>query len=999
MESPSAALAPTLPLRQRRPPGNGTALDTVPPTPADWKEEGATISPEVLGPRSNSRGPSPLYIDTGSILQKRSSGADYPQTTTAATPAHMRRDSSAGGLFRSPAVRNRSAKGIRERRSESRIGKGRAPDESAIEPSSAIAPWDDDLEGIKPDDLVLSGRQLSASKQAMLQKSAAKSSRSMQSLDGALNSAELNAASGKAVSFASSRTTPLPESSFSQQFSASTSTPPFSPGKEGLSSPVAIEKVSPTASSPSKLLRSPPLQRSNGPALSLVVAPGSEERPISHLLHMPNSDDSMQVPLTPATKARQEHLGDLLGPESPKAFAARAIERHRVFAEREAAAANDSERLDLFVQFMTAESRIRREQYASIFEEDAIEVDDLTQGLFGYPSADEDPPGRKRAASRADTSKRTSIASSALDDSSSQGDFSAVSRMHESPSSATTNSSTQHRPESTWWKDYVPSLSPIASMSIVTGQDEMDSRGRAPSRWWEDRSHSGDAAHGDAFKVLERSKRESKYMGVPREARNLPSVNESGASASTNGGWQQSASAVQPPICRPDEYPPEKTGWHGEDSSAPPPPPLPPTPLSAPYTPDPRKLDISRLVTLPPPYPRHHPAVNNSHPDLADIRAVVRSLGEEEETASIRDTYGSQILGKRQRAESWCEHQSSLHRQDIEFRVEHGEISQEEYDEVEMDLEAKIYDSKKEITQADFDLFQDWVLTPLHSVFAERIKLATLSLDKLSSRLFSDAQSRSPNLPQEEGDEQPELLEKLTQLKWLFEARESLHRQIYDLLSERNDRYKAIVLLPYEQSQYREKYTEAEEFFAKDAQDRRIAFEQAACSRAKAFLAVVENNVSRGVEVQLSAFWDIAPSLLEVLHKIPQDLRGFEIQIPASEYDENPTYHNHPLQYLYSLLGHAEKSSYQFIESQINLLCLLHEIRSHTLIARSRVETRSSDSQRYEERKLTEDLKEKVGVVEGQWEESLGSELMEARERVRGRLLEEGGWDDEEEEV
>lgn len=45
----------------------------------------------------------------------------------------------------------------------------------------------------------------------------------------------------------------------------------------------------------------------------------------------------MQVPLTPLTKAAPKPL-DLLGPESPKLFAGRAIERHRIFAEREAAA-------------------------------------------------------------------------------------------------------------------------------------------------------------------------------------------------------------------------------------------------------------------------------------------------------------------------------------------------------------------------------------------------------------------------------------------------------------------------------------------------------------------------------------------------------------------------------------------------------------------------------------------------------------------------------------
>ena len=957
------------------------------------------------GQSQHSTGPTPLHIDTGSILYKRRSGFDYPQTATGAIPAHMRRDSSTGGLFRSPAVRNRSAKGIRERRSESRNGKCRAVEDSAVSPTDSAGPWAENFETVKPMDLILPDPQLREARQRMLPKSTPKSGKSMQSLDGALNSADFKSPSSKAVSFTTSNTTPQPESSRSQRFSASASTPILSPSRDTFSDTSVEIGASPPL--PPKLFSEPlsPELRASRKPLSLIVPPGPDQRPVSHLLHMPNSDDSMQAPLIPLTRAAQEPTADILGTESSKSFAGRAIERHRIFAEREAAATSDSERLDLFVQYINAESRIRREQYASVFDEEDIDIEDLTHGLFGHPNTDESL--RERNLSRADTSKRTSIVSSALIDSSSQGGSSPVSRKYESPSSATTNSSIQHRPESTWMKDFVPSLSPIASMSIVTGLDEMDSRGRAPSRWWEDQSHSGDAPNNDAFKVLERSKRESKYMGVPLEARNsLAFVDNVQSSSASDGRWQ-SHEASQQPLYGPDEYPPGKVGWHEEDSSSVPQTHYhPPTPLSAPYTPDLRSLDISRFVTLPPPYPRHHPAVSNSHPDLAEMRSVVRCLNEKEEAEAIRESYRSQTLGKRQRAESWCKHQRSIHKQDIEFRIEHGEMSQEQFDEANLELEAKITKSEKEVAQADFDLFQNTVLTPLHSIFTERINLANSSFDMLNGRLFSDAQSRSPNLPQEEGDEQPELLEKLTQLKWLFEARETLHHRIYDLLSERNDKYKAIVLLPYEQSQNQNKYVEAESFFAKDAQERRITFEQAVYSRAQAFLSVIENNVTRGVEVQLSAFWDIAPSLLEVLHKIPSDLEGFGIQIPASEYDENPSYYEHPMQYLYSLLGHAEKSTYQFIESQINLFCLLHEIRSHALIVRCRVDAHGRDAswaadeeQKREELKLTEDLKEKVGVVEGQWADALGRDLMEAREKVREYLLEKGGWDDEREEV
>ena len=594
MESSSSGLAPTLPVRSRRLPGTGSSLDTVPPTPADWREEdGANGRPPS---RDRLQGPLPLHIDTGSIVRKRRPGADFPMTATAGASARPRRDSSAGGLFRSPAVRNRSAMGIRERRSESRNGKARAMGDSPIEPSSSVAPWSGDFEDVRPTDLVLSASQVIASNQRATAKSATPNSgKSIRTLHGVMNSPELQKSSGKAVSFTSSYATPQPGSSRSQHYSAGfTSIPPESPGKE------TLDRSTSAIASPSRPLKTfsvPPPNRlsGSGKTLSLIVPSGPEQRPISHLLHSPNPGDSMQLPLTPLTKVVPEPLEDLLGPESPKLFAGRAIERHRIFAEREAAAANDSQRLELFVQYITAESRIRREQYASVFEEDAIEVDELTQDLFVRSSLEQSLHDRQQSLSRQGTSKRTSIASS-------EDNSSAVSPKYESPSSATTNSSTQQRPESAYWKDYVPVLSPIAaSMSIVTGQDELDSRGRAPSRWFEDQSHSGDGPTGDAFRVLERSKRESKYMGLPREARNPPALRSDAVSTSTSVGPWQPSGATRQPLYGTNQNPPEKTGLHDEDSMMPPPPILPPTPSSAPYTPDPRRLDISRLVTLPPP--------------------------------------------------------------------------------------------------------------------------------------------------------------------------------------------------------------------------------------------------------------------------------------------------------------------------------------------------------------------------------------------------------------
>ena len=235
--------------------------------------------------------------------------------------------------------------------------------------------------------------------------------------------------------------------------------------------------------------------------------------------------------------------------------------------------------------------------------------------------------------------------------------------------------------------------------------------------------------------------------------------------------------------------------------------------------------------------------------------------------------YESSVTARRQRAASWAKHQRSIHDQDIQFRIDHGEMTEADFDRAEEDLEQRLLKSEKEVTQTDFDTFQSQVVTPLHALFTSRIETATSALTKLSSHLFDSAQSHSPNQPQEEGDDSAELLEKLTMLKWLFEAREALHRETYDLLSERNDKYKAIVTLPYKAAKNTQKQVEAEAFFARDARERQIAHDQAVSSRMEAFLKVIEGNVTRGVEIQLSAFWDIAPGILQLVHKIPGDRR------------------------------------------------------------------------------------------------------------------------------
>lgn len=379
-------------------------------------------------------------------------------------------------------------------------------------------------------------------------------------------------------------------------------------------------------------------------------------------------------------------------------------------------------------------------------------------------------------------------------------------------------------------------------------------------------------------------------------------------------------------------YPPEKTGWHGEEEE----PSWTPQPLrlsaaaadlspASPSLHQPEALDVSRLVTMPPPYPRHHPAVNNSHPELAAIRSSVRALADLTEVDDAKERFAMASSRRRDefaRAES--ERRQSL-RANLQREIGAGNLG---YADAAA-IEAHSQDERgraKELDKAEYELFQNPVVLPLNELLTGRIARAGDLFDDLARHLFDDDRRTDADIPQE-GDDRPELLEKLTLLKRIFETREVLHRAVYDMLSTRNGRYREVVVAPYRLAGKRDKTESAEAFFAEDAARREHVYAGEALERARAFRTVVEEAVERGVALQLSVFWDIAPPLRQLLDSIPADLERFGVRIPPAELAENPSYGQHPLQYLYSLLQHAEKSTYQFIESHANLLCLLHEVR------------------------------------------------------------------------
>jgi hypothetical protein len=882
---------------------------------------------------------------------------------------------SGGTLHRTPPRRETSALGIRERRSESRAARER------VEPSNN--PWAQDLEAsAKPANLDLENglaRRGAVTKSTPRSGGALRSPRSAHLFDdpGSSNSTpRTNAPRGAA--------------------GMSAPTPPFSPGTENLD---RLHSQKSAASFPPKALPTPPIHKYGEDGSSLTIEPGVANRSVSQLSIQttPGPDDSNLSTPKPAARG---------------SFAQASIERHRLFIEKEAAAETDQDRLELFAEFIVTESRLRRDRYSSAFDAMAGDIMDLTRDLWrshgntgrrsATPNTQGTPSmlsGRRSQASVAgespDTRPSASMPTTAASPASSMGNFTPYTEPA-SPSSA----SSQKARDASWSNNYHPSLSPIPSMAMSTIPDEEDSRGRSASRWWE--SDGGSSVGGG--RRMERSKRESKYMSLQKEAReNLQWAGEEQPTPKHQAG----SSSQQ--MYAADEYPPEKVGMH-EDFSHPQPeqshgyyqP-------STPAKPDPRKLDVSRLVTLPPPYPRHHPAVNNSHPDLASIRSGLRTISDLGEVKDTKDKFTTKIgARKEQESTSLTERRAEL-RYNIQDNVQAGVMSFADAAQAEADFDRREHQRAQDVVQWIFDTFQSEVANPLHAMFCERITKVSASIEHLRGRLSSEAQETNPNQTQEEGDEKPELLEMLTLLKWLFEAREQLHKEMFELEDERNDLYRDIIVLPYIQSKNDQKVKEAMSFFQRDAQDRKVTFEKDILKRYEDVLAVIEQNVTRGVEAQLSAFWDIAPGLLAIVQQVPQRLQNFEVLVPPQEYEETPAYHDYPLQYLYSLLAHAGRSAYQFIESQINLLCLLHEVKTAVMTAGSRlletqrllegedvagVDQEMKAIRADEERRLTDDLKEKVGLVESQWNEALGQGLEGCKSRVEDYLTEQGGWDD-----
>ena len=156
-----------------------------------------------------------------------------------------------------------------------------------------------------------------------------------------------------------------------------------------------------------------------------------------------------------------------------------------------------------------------------------------------------------------------------------------------------------------------------------------------------------------------------------------------------------------------------------------------------------------------------------------------------------------------------------------------------------------------------------------------------------------------------------------------------------------------------------------------------------------------ENRVTLGVEEARSRFWEVAPLVMECLEKIPDNLENVVPIIPPEESSEHPELVQQPMRYLERKIAETEGAMRGLgVEEGEGLLCLLHGVKS--ALARARAEAVNGGDGSHEEHRLTEDLKEKVGMIEDEWREGLGEILERIKEDVERELdrIEPGrkGW-------
>lgn len=395
-------------------------------------------------------------------------------------------------------------------------------------------------------------------------------------------------------------------------------------------------------------------------------------------------------------------------------------------------------------------------------------------------------------------------------------------------------------------------------------------------------------------------------------------------------------------------------------------------------------LDIAPLLTLLPTWPREHPAVNNSHPRLDVFRDLVRTLNDLSQLSALQAQFREEAEQAQEAHGTQSQRRRISQAERIQGLYSRGDLHYDEMERLNLDFEREESRMRQEAAEAEFKAFDGDVVTPAHRDLHERITAATAAY----ADLVTLVKARSPGRAgaDSDADAQPELLEYLTALKWIFDVRETLHQQVFELLAQRNDRYRSLVLAPLREARNSRDSLDARDpqggrletttqFFAQDAAARRAEFDGAKVARCEQFMDFVEEQCSLGVEEARSRFWETAPLVMECLEKIPASLENVVPIVPPEEAVEHPEWVAQPMRYLERKVAETEGAMRGLgVEEGEGLLCLLHGVK--TALSRARGEGAE------QERLLTEDLKEKVGMIEDEWTEGLGRILERVRTHV-----------------
>ncbi|KAF2153838.1 hypothetical protein K461DRAFT_292548 [Myriangium duriaei CBS 260.36] len=746
----------------------------------------------------------------------------------------------------------------------------------------------------------------------------------------------------------------------------------------------------------------PPYSPENA-ACSTRISIGSVLTPASILSPPASSQSSTSSRQTPTTVFTPSHAHC----PDQSAFMDDSLARLLKFHEQELEATTNQERLRLFADFIVKESVYRKVQYSSDFNDIAPELYNVTENMWHSDVAPQAVSPRGHSIESVSVESRTRSIDAAFDSTTpsdapmtpatDQGSFTSLEHdqdiLNQSP-----------------WNDrYKPSLSPIPSMTVSTVADESDSRGRTPSRWWEP-SDGGSPREPQRF-GLERSRQETKYMslhpGILQSPKSPPGTTES----DRTGGTAQS------------EYPPEKVGWHEQTS----------TPQISPSLqrqgfkdkqvhsqPDMSPLDVSRLVTLPPAYPRHYPAVNNCHPQLDPPRLKHREIADIEEIEKIRARFENEEGDIDQDLEHARKKRISSFRTGVQEDINSGVIDKETALEADRRFRAHEIELQARAAREAFDRFHLELFDPVNTQLQKKIDDADICINMMTLALTRTASGEhSANaIVQVGGDEEPELLEQLTLVRWLFEAREKLHEEMFDtIVLERHKHRLQEKFEPTYRTLPQPARDEGNARFAAAIRKMHLAHASAAHARHQDLASLMQAHVTAGVEAQISAFWDIAPQILEVVQRVPippppsstvhensrveaadRRLACLPIVIPPAEVEESPALATWPAQYLFTTLTHAQNSVRQFIDAQVNLLCLMHGVACRALEAEGRVgEMQGRQSEGHMEgarKRLDRELQVKCAEIEEGWNAALGDAMEEARGAVRGFLERSGGWEE-----